>query len=245
MSVLTVPAAADCRGRSEFCSAVYSFFRKLRESQELLKKVVSSDSRNSVAKEFHTWLLEVFVDAGLEVSCRYPVVRAILALNVLKLYLDVFGQDEVVQHMVFTEHRIVLLLACQASEFAEVRSRARQMWVLSRWSIGYVLTCSIEMSRIQLPLYDSLETERCQQLLQSCLSLLDHPRKTQAEAGKSTLCIIFRKLVMRNGETNDAIRFISSLADRLEKHLVASEQNLVQGIQTLPLHGTLAAIRYV
>jgi hypothetical protein len=95
----------------------------------VLKKYADSDPRAVSFREFQLWLLEEFVDPGLEVSCRHPVVQAILALSILKIYLDMFGQEDHVQRSVFTNARVSSLLACQASEFTEVRSRARQMCV--------------------------------------------------------------------------------------------------------------------
>lgn len=41
--------------------------------------------------------------------------------------MEVFGDDEGVQGKIYTQGRVENLLACQASEFTEVRSRARKM----------------------------------------------------------------------------------------------------------------------
>ena len=111
---------------------VCAFFKKLAEIQHALMKATTTDTpdeRLAVANKLHKWLLTGFIDRGLVIACRHPVVQAILALNVLRLYLDVFGDDLKIQRSVYTADRVQLLLACQASEFTEVRARARSLSV--------------------------------------------------------------------------------------------------------------------
>lgn len=81
--------------------------------------------------------------------------------------------------------------------------------------------------------------------MDSCFESIDHPRKTQAEAGKSALCIVFQKLLLNDGSTSEAVAFVEDLIRRLEERLKASEQDLVKGMSEMPLHGSIAAIRYV
>lgn len=98
--------------------------------RDVISKQSAIDPRLRVADDFDQWLLTSFIDQGLLTSCHYPVVRAILALNILRIFLDVFGNRPGVQEQVFTHDRVSALLVCQASEFTEVRSRARAMYVL-------------------------------------------------------------------------------------------------------------------
>jgi len=95
--------------------------------REVISKQSSIDPRLRIAHDFDKWLLVSFVDQGLLTACSYPVVQAILALNVLRIFLDVFGQQQAIQEQVFTHERVSALLVCQASEFTEVRARARAM----------------------------------------------------------------------------------------------------------------------
>lgn len=53
--------------------------------------------------------------------------RPLFALKLLEVYVSVFGDDEVVRDILFTERIVKLLIGCQASEFTEVRGRARTM----------------------------------------------------------------------------------------------------------------------
>lgn len=114
--------------RSEFSSAVHALLKKMKETTDTITKTHGGgDARVVLAGQFRSWLLDDFIDPGLAVACRYPVVQAILALSVLKLYLDTFGQEAGVHAAVFTRQRVGSLFVCQASEFTEVRSRARAM----------------------------------------------------------------------------------------------------------------------
>jgi len=79
------------------------------------------------AQELHVWIINDFLTSGLADARQFPVVKVLLALGVLKLYLGVFGGDEGVQDRVYTQERVEMLLACQASEYTEVRSRARSL----------------------------------------------------------------------------------------------------------------------
>ena len=117
-------------GRSEFVSAIYAFFKRLYELQISLKKGETfHTTRLEDAQKLHVWILERIIDSGLTVACRQPAVRAILALRILGMYLDVFGGDTSIQRQVFTHTRVQALFACQAAEFTEIRTRARKMQV--------------------------------------------------------------------------------------------------------------------
>lgn len=96
------------------------------------------------------------------------------------------------------------------------------------------------MATIPLPGYETLRTPAAQTLLSSSISSLAHPRKTQAEAGRSALCLVFTKLVQQQEDEN---RFVSDLVDQLDDSITASETDLVRGIERKPLHGLLSAIR--
>lgn len=105
---------------------------------------------------------------------------------------------------------------------------------------------SIESATIPLPDYGQLSSRNAQTLLASALGCLGHSRKPQAEAGKSSLCIIFKRFVLAiDDHTQSAsIAFLSGLIDRLESHLRALERDLAEGIEAHSLHGLLAAVRY-
>lgn len=96
------------------------------------------------------------------------------------------------------------------------------------------------MARVPLPGYDSVDTPDAHALRASATASLAHPRKTQAEAGRSALCVLFTKLVL--GSEHET-RFVGDLVDRLDEHLLACERDLSTGIEQKPLHGLLAAIR--
>lgn len=133
----------DISARSAFSSATYAFFVRLHQYETLarrtLRKLSKQSNTSSTPTEatqlrdslsqtanFHSWFLH-FIDDNLWHARRYPVFKVLLALNLLGRYLEVFGDDEGVQGKIYTQGRVENLLACQASEFAEVRSRARKM----------------------------------------------------------------------------------------------------------------------
>lgn len=74
-------------------------------------------------------ILDVWVRPGLRAAQRHPVSTALVALITLKHYLDIFGSEEGVHASIYTRETVEQLLACQASEFADVRKRARVMYV--------------------------------------------------------------------------------------------------------------------
>ena len=116
---------------------MYAFFKRLKEIEDTEKKRLSKAANpdNShwpnTSKEslegFRLWLLEELIDRGLAKARRPPVVQAILSLTLLGIYLEVFGREVEIQEAVFSGQRVEALLACQASEFSEARSRARMM----------------------------------------------------------------------------------------------------------------------
>jgi hypothetical protein len=81
------------------------------------------------ALQLRQHVLEHWISPGLEMATRRPVARILVALMVLKLYLDAFGQEDGVQEAIFTPKTVEQLLACQGSEFNDVRSKARAMYV--------------------------------------------------------------------------------------------------------------------
>lgn len=89
-----------------------------------------------------------------------------------------------------------------------------------------------------------MDSASTRQLLASARASINHPRKTQAEAGRAALCIVFTKLVQPAGPAA-AVAFIDDLVSLLERHVAASEESLAKGIVEYPLHGPLSAITYV
>lgn len=133
----------DISARSAFSSATYAFFVRLHQYETLARRTLrklskqpntsstvteATQLRGSLSKtaDFHSWFLH-FIHDNLWHARRYPVFRVLLALNLLGRYLEVFGDDEGVQGKIYTQDMVENLLACQASEFTEVRSRARKM----------------------------------------------------------------------------------------------------------------------
>lgn len=133
----------DISARSAFSSATYAFFVRLHQYETLARRTLRKLSKQSNASStpteatqlrdslsqtanFHSWFLH-FIDDNLWHARRYPVFKVLLTLNLLGRYLEVFGDDEGVQDKIYTQGRVENLLACQASEFTEVRSRARKM----------------------------------------------------------------------------------------------------------------------
>ena len=125
------------RDRSEFGTAIHSFFVNIRLVGEIAhqKSSRSPDSTDDPhiteiterLKTFQSWLLDEYLNPLLHLARRPCIARAILALSVLTVYLDVFGGDFDVHKAVFTSERAEDLLACQASEYSEVRQKARAM----------------------------------------------------------------------------------------------------------------------
>jgi hypothetical protein len=61
-------------------------------------------------------------------GCRStPSIRAIFGLRLLQLYLDAFKDRQEVISAVYIPDMVTLLIACQASEFADIRSQAKRM----------------------------------------------------------------------------------------------------------------------
>lgn len=133
----------DISARSAFSSATYAFFVRLHQYETLARRTLrklskqpntsstvteATQLRGSLSKtaDFHSWFLH-FIHDNLWHARRYPVFRVLLVLNLLGRYLEVFGDDEGVQGKIYTQDMVENLLACQASEFTEVRSRARKM----------------------------------------------------------------------------------------------------------------------
>ncbi|OCF46051.1 hypothetical protein I317_00139 [Kwoniella heveanensis CBS 569] len=227
--------------RSTFSASTYAFLTRLQHLETLTRRIhrkkltpTVEAERTSVqhiiplSTEFRAWFL-THLDRGLRQARRSPVFRALLALNLLDRYLEVFRDEVETQEKVFTEERVDMLFACQMSEFTEVRTRARKI---------------LESATIPLPGYETMSTPKAQTLLSSALSSLNLPRRTQAEAGKSALCILFGKLSRdpQEQQRDEALEFVIDLVNRLEKGVAVVEMDLVKGIEEYPLHGSLAAI---
>ncbi|WVW86816.1 hypothetical protein I302_108871 [Kwoniella bestiolae CBS 10118] len=226
--------------RSAFSSSTFAFLVRLHQletsTRRVLRKKPNTDSIKKeqeslshvlpLGEDFHRWFLE-YLNGGLIQARRFPVFKILLSLNLLGRYLDVFGDIEGVQEKVYTEERVEMLLACQMSEFTEVRNRSRKI---------------LKSAKIPLPGYESLSTPSSQALLNSGMNSINLPRKTQAEAGKSALCILFSKLVQSDEDQSHALRFVGDLISQLERGIEVVENDLVRGIEEYPLHGSLAAI---
>lgn len=84
-----------------------------------------------VALDLRRHIYQHWICPGLAMALRNPVGRVLVSLIVFKLYVDIFGQEDGVQEMIFTRQTVDLLLACQSSEYTDVRLKARAMSVLS------------------------------------------------------------------------------------------------------------------
>lgn len=126
--------------RSDFTSAARAFIERLRQAENAAKRLrkkaklkadtageASAVSYLDNAATFRDWLLHRYIDRGLRHARRPPVARALVALGVLSILVEVFGDLEEAKTAIFTEARVSLLLSCQASEFTEVRTKAREM----------------------------------------------------------------------------------------------------------------------
>ncbi|ODO00815.1 hypothetical protein L198_03142 [Cryptococcus wingfieldii CBS 7118] len=237
-------ALPSAGSRSAFSSATYAFFVRLHQYITLLHRNLRRLSKQPSTPEalkdsdqirgalvhtdnFHSWFL-AWIDENLWHARRYPVFRVLLALNLLSRYLDVFGSDEGKQERVFTQSRVEQLLACQASEFTEVRSRSRKI---------------LDNAKIPLPAYDTPATPSSRALLHTALESICHPRKTQAETGKAALCILFG-VVLKHSTEKEALGFVQELIDKLEATVEIVQRDLTM-IETHPLHGLLGGIRDV
>ncbi|WWD20217.1 hypothetical protein CI109_104693 [Kwoniella shandongensis] len=235
----TLPNAG---ARSSLSSTTYAFFVRLHQLETATHRNARKQVRTpaieaeaaqlahvlSASSSFRNWFLAEFIDHGINQAKRYPVFNVLLALNLLARYLEVFGERMDTQEMVFTRERVEGLIACQASEFTEVRSRSRKI---------------LESATIALPGYEDISTPASHVLLSSALRSLNQPRKTQAEAGKAALCILFSGLATNDASQTRALAFIADIVSRLEESIEIAERDLVKGIEEHPLHGLLSAIR--
>ncbi|WVQ66397.1 uncharacterized protein L199_004577 [Kwoniella botswanensis] len=226
--------------RSAFSSSTFAFLvrlhqletstrrilRKKPNTENIKKEQKSVSSILPLCESFHRWFLD-YLDNGLIQARRFPVFKILLSLNLLGRYLDVFGDNDDIQISVYTKERVEMLLCCQMSEFTEVRNRSRKI---------------LESATIPLPGYETLSTPSSQALMNSAMNSINLPRKTQAEAGKSALCILFSKLVKSDQDQSEALHFVGNLIEKLEKGIAVVEKDLVRGIKEYPIHGSLAAI---
>lgn len=118
-------------------SAVYQFFKRLKDLQNATVRDAKRpkttpqqrtilEQRLAVAGAFHAWFADEYITPAILACRETPAVRTIFALNLLKRYLDVFsGQPE--GAYIYTPTRVRALVACQASEFSEMRASARDV----------------------------------------------------------------------------------------------------------------------
>ncbi|WWC73595.1 uncharacterized protein I206_107567 [Kwoniella pini CBS 10737] len=226
--------------RSTFSSSTYAFLVRLHQletyTRRINRKKPNTESIKSeqeslshilpMTESFHMWFLQ-YLDQGLIQARRFPVFKVLLALNLLGRYLEVFQESRDIQIRIFTKDRVEMLFSCQMSEFTEVRNRSRKI---------------LESATIPFEGYESLSTPASQALLDSALTSINLSRKTQAEAGKTTLCILFSKLIVDQTKYSQALAFVGSLITKLESAIEIVEKDLVRGIEEYPLHGSLAAI---
>lgn len=118
-------------------SAVYHFFKRLKEVQNATARDAKRpkttpaqrailERRLALAEAFHAWFADDYITPAILACRETPAVRAIFALNLLKRYLDVFGaQPEGAR--IYTPNRVQALVACQASEFTEMRAAAKDV----------------------------------------------------------------------------------------------------------------------
>lgn len=102
------------------------------------------------------------------------------------------------------------------------------------------LTFSIAQSPFPLPGFEP-GSAAAAALLSSAKASIDHPKNTQAEAGRAALSILFTKVVQPQGDAT-ANTFLGDMLQLLEDHLQHCEANLADGIAQYPLHGLLSAI---
>lgn len=125
------------RGRTDLSSAAYHFFKRLKDAQNAAardaKRPKTTPEQRAVlergmatASSFHIWFVDEYVTPPILACRETPAVRAIFALNLLKRYLDVFGAQAEGSY-VYTPTRVHALVACQASEFSEMRASARDV----------------------------------------------------------------------------------------------------------------------
>ncbi|KAL1406561.1 hypothetical protein Q8F55_008267 [Vanrija albida] len=223
-------------GRTDMASAIYAFLMHLKELEHAARRDVSrgktleiktkAEKRLVVAADFHDWFVNEHLTPSLEASQSHPALRGIFALKTLKLYLDVFSEWQNILEAVYTPRRVTLLLACQASEFTDIRGQARSI---------------IERAPLPLAGYETLSTPATRELLASASASINHPRRTQADAGRAALSILFTKVVLPSGP-EVAAAFIDDLVTVLENHIKKSEENFATGIVEYPLHGPLSAL---
>ncbi|ORX37814.1 putative death-receptor fusion protein-domain-containing protein [Kockovaella imperatae] len=213
----------DAYARSEFTATIVQLFKSF-ETVRRLKRPAEEDL--SAIRGFITWLLEVIIDPGLESALRFPIVRTIIALNILGALTVELGSDNKLHEQIFTRRRVDSLLACQKSNFAEVRSKARSL-----------LACA----QIPLPGYESPDHLGMKTTLESAILNISHPRKTQVEAGKAVMCILFEMMTKR-ASLEYCVDFVRSLIKLLEKRVEAAEEDVATGIIEKPLHGIISAL---
>lgn len=124
-------------GRTDLSSAAYHFFKRLKDVQNAAARDAKRpkttpeqrealQQRIATASGFHAWFVDEYTTPAILACRETPAVRAIFALNLLKRYLDVFG-GQAEGAYVYTPRRVQALVACQASEFTEMRASAREV----------------------------------------------------------------------------------------------------------------------
>ncbi|BEI84050.1 hypothetical protein CcaverHIS002_0406540 [Cutaneotrichosporon cavernicola] len=221
-----VPTAG---GRTEMRSAIHGFLTNMKSQEDqarrdLKKGAERAQATLAAAEAFHAWLLDAYLGPSVKACREMPHLRSIFALRLLKLYVDIYGPS--VYPSVFTPTRVADLIACQASEFVDARVGARNL---------------IALAPLPLAGFETLDMMPTKHLLASALASINHPRLTQAEAGRATLCILFTKLVLPKGQ-DKALTFVGGIIGELESHIQKVEENLARNIVEYPIHGPLSAL---
>lgn len=116
------------------------------------------------------------------------------------------------------------------------------------WSLSFVpksladIWFSLDSSTIDLPGYGPGDWENIDRLYTAGTKAAEHTRRTQADAGRSAICLWFTRF-NRNHDNDE--EDISRMTDRLEEFVYECELDLVTGMTYTPLHGHLAVLRYV
>ncbi|GMK53867.1 hypothetical protein CspeluHIS016_0104530 [Cutaneotrichosporon spelunceum] len=221
-----VPTAG---GRTEMRSAIHGFLTNMKAQEDQARRDIKKDAERgqvifTAAETFHTWWLDEYLGPSIKACREMPHLRSIFALRLLRLYVDIYGTS--VYPSVFTPARVADLIACQASEFVDARVGARNL---------------IALAPLPFAGFETLDISATQQLLASARASINHPRLTQADAGRAALCILFTKLVLPAGHEK-ALEFVDVIMQELERHIQKVEENLARGIVEYPLHGSLSAL---
>lgn len=129
-----VPTAG---GRTDMLSAIHGTLTNMKTMEEIAAREVVKGAKGKpgvaergaatlvASKAFHEWWLDTYLSPSIRGCREMPPLRAIFALKLLKLYVEVYGPS--VHSTVYTPERVADLVACQASEFVDMRMSARHL----------------------------------------------------------------------------------------------------------------------